>query len=205
MTPKMITASFRVPISYLKKLWIEQNSTPDGPVQEPTEADIQTLETAVFADIQKTAAKLLETVCRPAVVDATQLVSVTRYHDSQQVVEAQPTFVQMLVAWFNANWETLALLGVVLLGMGVLWNMTRVRQPTPIVIYEAAELPQEEVPLTDEELAALEAEEGIKRSLEPFSKSIISLQSEVADLVNENPDAAVSVLRQWIGNVTFQE
>jgi len=205
LIPKMVTASFRVPISYIKKIWMEQNATPDGTTPEPTEADLQAVQTALFANIQKTAAKLLETVCPPEIIDATELVVVTSYPDSKPVIEAKSTFAQMLAAWFNANWETLSLLGLVLVGMGVLWNMTRVRQPPPITIYEAAELPQEEVPMSDEELAAQEAAEGIKRSLEPFSKSIVSLQNEVADLVNENPDAAVSVLRQWIGNVTFQE
>jgi len=32
-----------------------------------------------------------------------------------------------------------------------------------------------------------------------------SLQEEVSELVNENPDAAASVLRQWIGRVEPQE
>ena len=204
LTPQAITASLRVPISHIKKVWAERNTKPGEPMPEPTDTDLQTLQTELFTDIRQSVAKLMESL-RPAdAVDTTQMISVTPYSDSK-VIETEPTFAQMLMAWFGTNWETLSLLGLVLVGMVVLWNMTRVRQPEPIVIYEAAELPQEEVPLTDEEIAAMEEEEGVKRSLEPFSKSIISLQNEVAELVNENPDAAASVLRQWIGNVTFQE
>jgi len=205
LTPKSITASLRVPTSYVKKIWRERNTKPGEPVPEPTETDLAALQTEIFKNISDSAAKLMEPLRPFDAVDTTQMVHVTSYDDTRTVVEAKPAFSQILMLWFAENWETLALLGLVLIGMVVLWSMTRVQQPEPIVIYEAVPPPLEEVPLTDEEIAAMEAEEGIKRSLEPFSKSIISLQSEVAELVTENPDAAASVLRQWIGNVAFQE
>ncbi len=205
LTPKTITASLRVPISYFKKVWIERNTKPGEPTPEPTDADIASIQVEILASIRKSTAKLMETLRPSDMPDTTQMVDVEPYDDFRPAIDEKPTLAQMVMAWLGINWETLSLLALVLVGMGVLWSMTRVRQPEPIVIYEAAQLPMEEVPMTDEEIAAQEAEEGIKRSLEPFSKSIISLQSEVADLVTENPDAAASVLRQWIGNVAFQE
>ncbi len=205
LTPKMITASIRVPISYIKKVWMERNAKPGEEIAEPTEADIAAVRSEIFTSIEQSVAKLMETLRPLDAPDTTQMVKVEPYNDFKPAVDEKPTLAQMILAWLGTNWETLSLLALVLVGMGVLWSMTRVRQPEPIVIYEAAQLPMEEVPMTDEEIAAQEAEEGIKRSLEPFSKSIISLQSEVADLVTENPDAAARVLRQWIGNVAFQE
>ena len=205
LLPKSITASIRVPISYIKKVWIERNSKSGEEITEPTETDLATIRTEILADIREAASKLMEPLRPLDMPDTTQMVAVRTYDDSRPIIEAKATSMQIFLAWLGANWETMALLALVLVGMTVLWSMTRVRQPEPIVIYEAAELPMEDMPMTDEEIAALEAEEGYKRSLEPFNKSSRSLEVEVADLVTENPDAAASVLKQWIGNIAFQE
>ncbi|MDR0871098.1 MAG: hypothetical protein LBN39_09945, partial [Planctomycetaceae bacterium] len=120
---------------------------------------------------------------------------------------------QEFLQFLMMNWQTLSLLGLVLCGLGVLWAMTRPVKPEPIVIYEAPEIPLEVIEArakakAEEEAAAAAADEEEiekKRTLEGFDKSIRSLQEEIAELVQENPDAAAAVLRQWIGNSVMVE
>jgi flagellar biosynthesis/type III secretory pathway M-ring protein FliF/YscJ len=86
--------------------------------------------------------------------------------------------------------------------LGVLWVATRPQKPEPSIIYEAPEMPEVDLGPDDDDEEGVEG--AAKRSLEPFSKSMRSLQEEVSELVTENPDAAASVIRQWIGRVETQ-
>ena len=202
--PTNIVAAIRIPASHILKTWIQMNSKPGEAAQEPTDTDLETLKTTIIADVRSAVAKIIEPYRRADVVDTTQMVNVSIYTDETYVEPKAATFWQLFGIWLAEKWETLALLTLVGIGLCVLWAMTRVKQPSPIVIYEAAEAPMEEVPLSAEEIRA-EEEAAMVRSLEPFSKSSRSLQAEVAELVTENPAAAASVIRQWIGNVALTE
>ncbi|MGL6196846.1 MAG: hypothetical protein ACRC2T_18695 [Thermoguttaceae bacterium] len=205
LTPKWITASIRVPYSHIVKTWQLANSMNGQPASEPTEAELAQTEADIKDKIKSQVENLIGDLRPTDLPNMANAVEVIAFHKAQPEPEQTTTWSETMLAWLGANWETLSLLGIITLGLGVLWGMTRSRQPEPIVIYEAGEVPLEEIPLTDEELAAEEEEEARRRTLEPFSKSMMSLQHEVADLVSENPDAAASVLRQWIGNVVVQE
>ncbi len=115
--------------------------------------------------------------------------------------------------WLMQNWQNLSLMGLVLCGLCVLWSVTKPAKPEPIVIYEAPEIPMEVIEAkaalkAEAEAAAAAAEEDdeeLSRTLDGFDKSIRSLQDEIAELIEENPDAAAAVLRQWIGNAVLVE
>ncbi len=205
LTPKTVTASIRIPMSHIRKAWALANAKPGETAPEPTPEELASTRLQVIENVRTAVGNLIVAEYRPRdAQDTAQMVNVSTYDDPAPIVETAPSFAQMLMLWLGSNWETLSLLGLVLVGLCVLWAMTRVKQTEPIVIYEAAELPAETEQVAEGEEE--EEEEGeINRSLEPFSRSMRSLQNEVADLVTENPDAAASVLRQWIGNLALQD
>ncbi len=205
LTPKTVTASIRIPMSYIRKAWALANAKPGETAPESTPEELASTRLQVIEMVRTSVGNLIVAEYRPRdAQDTAQMVNVSTYDDPAPIVETSPSFAQLLMLWLGSNWETLSLLGLVLVGLCVLWAMTRVKQTEPIVIYEAAELPTEAEQIAEGEEEEEEAGE-INRSLEPFNRSMRSLQNEVADLVTENPDAAASVLRQWIGNLALQD
>ncbi|MGL6225461.1 MAG: hypothetical protein ACRC10_02415 [Thermoguttaceae bacterium] len=201
LTPKYVTATIRIPLSYIRQVWTERN--PQS-TTEPTMNDLEIVSTEVTQMVRSSVGQMLAPYRPSNMVDISQMVTVATYNDPAPKLVAPPTFSELLQEWLAENWQTLALLGLVGGGVFVLWSLTRVKKAEPIVIYEAPELPPEMLETTAGEEEEVE-EMSADRRLEPFSKSMKSLQHEVTELVTENPDAAVNVLRQWIGNLVVQE
>lgn len=205
--PRRVTASIQIPRSYLRNSWLALNKPADGsPAEEPSEDQLRMHETAEIAKVKNGVAKLLQQYRDPTNPDYTEPVEVTVFADMPQEHAPSPTFMETAGQWLSGNWQTLALLLVVFAGLFVLWSVSRPHKPEPIVIYEAPEVSMEQLesqyaPKTPEEEEEIERQ----RTLTSFDKSMRSLQEEVADLVEENPDAAAAVLRQWIGNVAAAE
>ena len=61
-----------------------------------------------------------------------------------------------------------------------------------------------EATMTEEQTKAEEKDDAF-RTLGPFDQNIRTLVDEVGELVEENVDAAASVMRQWIGNMARME
>lgn len=202
--PLSVLAAIQIPNAYFRNTWMSRNATAEEPNPEPTQEDLDAFRLEETARIKASIAKLVEQHRPKDILDAELQVNVSSYEGKPEPTPVVMSTLQLFALWFQANWETLGLLGLIMLGLIVLWTMTRVKQPEPIVIYEAPEIPVAEEAMSDEEI---ESDEELmrQRTLEPFDKSMRSLQTEAADLVTENPDAAASVLRQWIGNVSFQE
>ena len=202
--PQRIVASLQIPRSYVKEVWQMRNRT----AQEPTEEELDVVSTVIRDDMKKQVEHLLFPYRDPR---NPETVQITEYPDDPPE-EIILTAWEQFQLWLFDNWQTLGLMGLVLSGLGVLWLITRPEKPEPIVIYEAPEVPLELLEArarAEAEAAAAAAEEeigedGIPRTLEPF-KSMLSLQEEIAELVEQNPDAAAAVLRQWIGNVANVE
>ena len=204
---RRVTASINVPQSYFRTVWQLRNkpAADSGTAEaaEPTDAEIQLIKTEVINDIKLNVANLLYAYRDPLDPDPTHGVEVIAYDDIQIAPPASPSFGEQVTIFLSEQWQTLGLLGLVLGGLLVLWSISRPAKPEPIVIYEAPEIPAEVLeeryaPTTAEEEEEIERQ----RSLNSFDKSMRSLQEEVAELVEENPDAAAAVLRQWIGTVT---
>ena len=203
-----MSASVRVPYAYFLKTWRQTKKVNGEEVAEPQSGEIETWITQEIARLKKQLYPHLRTR-NPLVVDDVELeklITIEPYHTQEMEPLPAMTAWESLAVWFDGNWKTMGLFGLVAASLGVLWGVTRPQKPEPIIIYEAPEMPNVEPEpgeAGDEEES--DEEGGFKRSLEPFNKSMRSLQEEVSDLVVENPDAAASVLRQWIGRITPQE
>ncbi len=210
LVPQKIWASLQVPRSYVKKIWAEKHVKKGEKTEDPTDEQLDAESLLIRSDIKRQVENLLNPYRDPKHPD---VVDVTEYRDREEE-EHVATWQEKVLAWLGEYWQTLGLMGLVLCGLGVLWMITRPAKPEPIVIYESPEIPMEVIEarakIAAEAAAKAQQEaedgedgfndDGSPRTLESF-KSVRSLQEEIAELVEENPDAAAAVLRQWIGNV----
>jgi flagellar M-ring protein FliF len=202
--PKSIFASLQIPRDYFRRVWIQNNRKPGEEPREPEPQELLEFQNALLDEVKRLVSGIIpqESVQGR---EAGELVNLTVY--DRIVPEELPprTRADLLSAWFSHNWGTLGLFLLIFASLGILWAVTRPAKPEPIIIYEAPEMPAPEHPVTEEDEEEEAEEIEINRTLEPFNRSIRSLQEEVSDLVAENPDAAANILRQWIGKVAVQE
>ena len=121
------------------------------------------------------------------------------YTDLPRAPAAPPTLATAAGTWLADNWQTLAVIGVGLISLLMLRSM--VRSPTraaPTAPAPAAQPSQPRLtvhePPSDEEDS-----EPVKLLKSRFSMTGPDLKAELREIVKENPDAAATILRSWIG------
>ncbi|HUG67094.1 MAG TPA: hypothetical protein VMM76_05055 [Pirellulaceae bacterium] len=200
LVPKFVTVSVRVPKSYFKEVWKQQNPTADGTEPAtPTPADLQAVESQEVASIQDAITQLIPKA--PPGEDSYPRVKVTAYTDLPMAEPPAPSLVATSGAWFASNWQTIAMLGVALFGVVFLRSMIQSAQDSAMTTGESksesgertAELTPGDEDDADHEIA------DIDNSLRGrFQSSGRSLREELTELVRDDPDAAASVLQNWL-------
>ncbi len=202
LVPTEVTVSVGVPQSYFKEVWKHENPTPPGedPV-EPTIAEIQTIEAREIANIESAVVPLIPPA--PPGEDSYPRVKVTPYIDMPMAAPESPSIAQTAGAWFASNWQTIGMLGVALFGIVFLRGMIQSAQDSTLAAVEAKrdEIRQmAEMKQGDDDDDEFDEETGsFGNSLRGRSSvSGRSLRDELSELVREDPDAAASVLQNWI-------
>jgi len=198
LVPRKITASIDIPASYYVEVWKKRNPQPaDKPAKQPDPAEIATIETETKNRIKETVRNLLPDVDKGT--NPYPHIVVESYTDLPRVAATPPTLAASANTWLAENWQTLAMVGVGLLSLLMLRSM--VRSPARA----SSAMPATAAPPAQPRLAAHEppADED---DLEPvrvlksrFSMTGPDLKSELREIVKENPDAAATILRSWIG------
>ncbi|MBW8885126.1 MAG: hypothetical protein JF612_10215 [Planctomycetia bacterium] len=165
----------------------------------PLAAEIATIETATKKSIQEKVRNLLPDFDKGT--DPYPHVVVETYTDLPKPAAVPPTLAQSSTTWLADNWQTLALIFVGLGSLLMLRSMVRSLPPataaaaTPAAGHQSA---QPRLALHDP--GDEEAEEEPAKALRArFQATGPDLRSELRDIVKENPDAAASILRAWIG------
>jgi flagellar M-ring protein FliF len=102
--------------------------------------------------------------------------------------------------WFADEWQTLALVGLVLVSLLMVRSMVRTAPPE----MRPMDLRLPAVPTVFEEQQQQQskseaAPETAKSRLKRRSSGGKSLRDELTDIVREDPDTAANILRGWIG------
>ncbi|MHC4400124.1 MAG: hypothetical protein ACYTG0_10635 [Planctomycetota bacterium] len=195
-TPKRVKVAVTVPTSYFKKVWRARNPTEPGQEpKEPEEAELEPIRTAETAKIKETVAGVLPEP--EGVTDKTELVTVAEFQDILPDPIPSPGMGEKALTWLGHYWGTLGLIGLALFSLVMLRSMV---QASPTASAESG-------PSTTLVAAGGEDESESEghddtRTLQRFGTSGASLKEELSDLVGEDPDAAASVLRNWIGSAT---
>lgn len=191
LTPERVNVTVVVPSDYYEQVWIEQNPPAGGgapPAPQPQ--DLNKIKTTVTKNIQDAVVALLPPL--PAGENPFPQVTVTTFQSLTKPPLAAPSPLTGVGDWLGENWSTLAMCGLVLCSLMMLRSMVK---SAPQAAPEAAETPDLSIVAEDEG-----NEEGEARKLKRRLPRGPSLKDELAELVREDPDAAASILRNWISN-----
>ena len=198
LIPKRATASIEVPASYFVTIWKQRNPPVEGqPPKKPDPAEIATIETETINQIKEKVRNLLPRV--ELGTDPWPHIVVSTYTDNPIAVTAPPTLAKAATTWLADNWQTLALVGVGLISLALVRSMVRSTAGLhPVSSASAAESGQPRLTIHEPPEDEQEAEPA--RALKArFTSSGPDLRRELQEIVKENPDAAASILRSWIG------
>jgi flagellar M-ring protein FliF len=198
LVPTRVTASIEVPASYFVSIWKQRHPPAEGqPPKPPDPAEVATIETETKNRIKETVHNLLPRVIQGT--DPWPHINVQTYTDMPVPAANEPTLAKAATTWLAGNWQTLALVAIGLVSLAMLRSMVRSPwSPSPGV---AAAVAEQQPRLTIHEPPADEAETEPARALKRrFTATGPDLRAELQEIVKENPDAAASILRSWIGD-----
>jgi flagellar M-ring protein FliF len=202
LTPKHIQVSIGIPTTYYETVWATENPPAAGqPASKPTPADLARIKETVKTDVERATVTLIDKSDLPA--DKFPRINVWSFAPPPMAVPIMPGFQDNALAWLAQNWSTLGMIALALLGLRFLRSMIK-SMPAPAPVTAASQAvemqPKLSVVAAGEEAAP--GEEGApKRSrLKRRGGGGPSLRDELSEMVREDPDAAVSILRNWIGN-----
>jgi flagellar M-ring protein FliF len=199
LTPKRVRASIAIPSSYLESIWRENNQ--DQPEDAKPEATaLMALENAVKEKIQKAIMPLLPRL-EPG-KDPFEQIELTVFQSFTTPPVEQPSMASHASAWLGQNTNNLIMGGLALASLVMLRSAVKSISPSgpaPALASPALSIHQtEENPLDQASGAGAEEEQRPRPRLK--LKKGASLKDDLADIVNENPEAAASILRGWIDN-----
>ena len=130
-----------------------------------------------------------------------QVAVSTSYRVEESATAQQREPRERALAWAIGNWRTLSLGGLAVVGLVVFGSLVRSISGAPKrPATETTELPPT-LSLVDDRFESSPAVAASER-FDPRALGSSSLTGELADAVRDDPDAAVSVLRTWIGNAS---
>jgi len=193
LTPQRVSVSVAIPSSYFEQVWKERNPAEEGQEpRSPEKNELDSIREEETTSIREFVANLLPEVT--GVQDRTSLVKVTTFQDITPPEIPPPGMGENAVAWLGRHWGTLGMVGLTLFSLVMLRSMIRAAPQPPDAESSPTILPGGEA--TDAETAAAAA-----KRLSRFSGGGRSLRDELAELVQEDPDAAANILKTWISSV----
>jgi flagellar M-ring protein FliF len=200
LTPKRVTVSVGIPKSYFEKIWRKTTGADES--QKPDDNAVATIERDETQKLQGYIAAVLP--IEAGVTDPVRAVTVKSFVDLPTEEIAEPTLGDQAIAWAGQYWSTL---GMTVLGMFSLLMLRSIVRGGPTEA--AAPSPTESAPPAMNVVAPpTEREEESKETAAKKRERILkrreggpSLREELGELIKEDPDAAASILRSWIGSV----
>jgi flagellar M-ring protein FliF len=198
LVPKKATASIDVPASYFVAVWRRRNPPQDGkPARDPDPAELATIQTEERDFIKEKVRNLLPDVDKGT--NPYPHIVVSTYTDLPTTPPPEPTLAATAGSWLAENWQTLAAVAAGLVSLFMVRGMVRATAgyaPPATAAVNLPEQPRLSVHQPAEEDEVPEPARVLKGRL---TGSGPDLRAELHEIVKENPDAAATILRSWIG------
>ena len=196
LVPKEVSVSIGVPYQYYIDLWKIRNKPADGSAAPPmTNANMETLLKPVEGEIQE--------IVQPLILLPTTGENIFEYivvkpdYQLTQTSAVELTRVQLASNWLLTNWQTLGMMLLGLAGLFVLRGMVKA-SATPSQDSPAA-LAAGDDPASSVVGGAGDKEEESAKPKRKFSSDGPNIKEELSELIQDDPDTAANVLKQWIG------
>jgi len=202
LTPKKATVAISVPSDYFVKVWREENKPADGAEPaEPTAADLDKIRQTMSTEISDLVSKLLPEP--PAGVDYRPLVHVTALPSLPQEPLPEPTLTENIWTWLSQHGNTIVMVAMAAFGFLMLRSIVRgasagAAAAAGVVLEPSRAAPETETPEMETAPGGPTAP-APKRTKRRLNKGP-SLRDDLVDMVQEDPDAAAAILRNWISS-----
>lgn len=213
LVPKRVSTSIGIADGFIRKTletrWLQANpdKTP-ADMPAPAQADMDTLFKELENNVNLAVAPILPPV--PAGDDRFKLVSVYRYTEVPADVIPPPSMTTVVMEFLQESWQTLGLFTIVLAAMGMVFSMSRTKSTAADDPFKDGfgialmEKMKENLEITDEEEGGQGGDDGTE--IGPDGKRVrkvevtgAELKESLSTMIQENPDAAVNLIRTWIG------
>lgn len=200
--------SVSIPFSYYQKAYLHswQLRNPDQKASDappPKDSDITQIQTETANNVKLKLNGILDKLA--AGEETVPRVTVTEHLDLPETLPPEPTLVQNALLWLSQSWQTLALLG---LAGAALISLRSFAKTAPtgsdapfergfdIPLDDASDL--ELTSLADDDDPTATSESSDKGNTLQFQTTGTQLKDDLTSLVRTNPDAAATLLRNWI-------
>lgn len=212
LVPQRVSITVGIPESYYRKVWLARylNANPDKTADDMpplAETELSKLETEAQSNVRSAVESLL--LAARAGDDRFPNLQVYSYPDLPGPPVVLPTTSELATTWLAQSWSTLALMGIVLIALAMMFTWVRSQTVTSrerefsegfglsIPPEMADQLDLGELPEDSEEEGAM-----VGDGLDSARKVVVrgaEMKSDLSTMVKENPDAAVNLLKTWIG------
>lgn len=209
LTPKRVSITVGVPDSYYHKVNLQRFLLSDAG-QGKTVKDLPAVNEVEMTKLKKETEDNIRAAIEgqlPQVRqgdDRFQLVKVYSYTDLPVPEAPVPTFAQTSMAWLQKSWSTIGLFALVGFTLIMMYSWVR-SQASPESDREFSQGFGLEVPASMGDSLDL-GDESPNHDAEPnednepkFQITGGEIKEELSTLIKQNPDAAVNLLRSWIG------
>ncbi len=197
LTPQRVTVSVAGPRSYYRRVWEVRNGAgAREPTHAPEEMELEKIEAERKQTIHNAVVTLLHP--RSGGQDDYALVHVSTFDDQTLAPPPAPGRATQAVTWLAENWSTLGMMVVGLAGLLVLRGILRAAPSgagPPAGFEKTWSVLRPDQTVSNRGQAAGNRVRPGKR----FAETDSSPREELAQMVNDDPEAAADILRAWIG------
>ncbi len=211
---KLVSVSVSIPSSYYRKAAIYkwQEANPGKPIKEFPEmnpSELTAIQTETERSIQKKINAILPKVA--AGEDKSPRVAVESYQDMPVPEPPAISYSERSMEWLSQSWQTLALIGLVGVALISLRSFAKTIPSANDSDFERGfDLPLDDASdidlssLTDEENDAFDTRSQSENESAPprLRTTGGDIKNDLTAMVRENPDAAATMLRNWITEST---
>ena len=207
LIPTRVAVAISIPTSYFREVWHNQKAASgETSTEEPTATELAEIERQITNKIEDQIASLL-----PAkrAEDVYPLVKVSSYEPPATEDEVDSAASASIVTWLADHWSTLAMAGMGLFSLLLVRGMIRSATPAPAepssepaaaaTATAAVSTPKRNKTADSEDASEKEAVRVLSAK---FGNSGPNLRDELVGLVQQDPDAAASILSNWIGSAS---
>lgn len=191
--PKRVAISVAVPSTHYETVWRQRSGIGPGVAARPEAAALAEIE---GAERKKIEAAVLPLLGRGDSPSEPPHVAVITYYPPTVTPLPETELADVAIDWLLRNGSTLAMTGLVLVGLVLLRSMVRSVPRAPIVTTDEQD-DSSDVALV---LSSPTHAPVLDASHRHAPRGPVRVREELAEVVRQDPQAALSVLRSWIGN-----
>lgn len=209
LVPRKVTVSVGIPDSYYRQVWAYRTArdNPDtaaADVPPPAATDLATIKTEVESSV-RSAIEGIPVGIREG-DDRQPFINVYSYTDLPFPEIPGPSFAETSLAWLGESWATIALIGLVFVSLGMMYSWVKSQglseKDAKFAEGFGLEIPDnlgDELELSGSDDDGKAPSDGMPKAKPAFEVTGQEIRDDVSTMIKDNPDAAVNLLKSWIG------